>query len=83
MYLAALQNNICMSENLCSATVLHYKAVLSHKCCLYNLDILHLAVFKVSHFDHFRGSGVYTLCLSVTFSITPPTKGVKNINASC
>lgn len=45
--------------------------------------ILHLAVFIVSHFDHFRGSGVYTLCLSVTFSITPPTKGVKNINASC
>lgn len=39
MYPAALQNNICMSENLCSATVLHYKAVLSHKCCLYNLDI--------------------------------------------
>lgn len=48
MYLAALQNNICMSEHLCSATVLHYKAVLSHKCCLYNLDIALGRVHSVS-----------------------------------
>lgn len=47
-YPAALQNNICMSEHLCSATVLHYKAVLSHKCCHYNLDIALGRVHSVS-----------------------------------